>query len=107
MVAAVKRRNFQIAAALAALPLIARAEDAWTPIERSSGGRLGVAVLHPDGRFEGHRLDERFPMCSTFKWLAAAHVLHRVDQGQERLDRRIRFGADELRAHSPVTAKHV
>lgn len=79
----------------------------WTRIERGAGGRLGVAVLQADGTVEGHRLDERFPMCSTFKWLAAAYVLHRVDAGQERLDRRIAYGADVLLPHSPHTAPHV
>lgn len=79
----------------------------WAALERASGGRLGVAVLHADGRLEGHRLDERFPMCSTFKWLAAAHVLQRVDAGEERLDRRIRYGAEVLKPHSPVTSRHV
>jgi beta-lactamase class A len=76
-------------------------------MERSSGGRLGVAVMQADGRLEGHRLDERFPMCSTFKWLAAAHVLHRVDGGLDRLDRRIPIHQDALLAHSPITSRHV
>src|SRR5262245_60717536 len=36
--------------------------------ERESGGRLGVAVLDTlTGAQAGHRADERFPMCSTFK----------------------------------------
>jgi beta-lactamase class A len=79
----------------------------WTDIEAGSQGRLGVAVLDTaTGRMDGHRLDERFAMCSTFKWLAAAHVLHRVDQGQERLDRRIRYGREVLKPHSPVTEVH-
>jgi beta-lactamase class A len=59
-----------------------------------------------DGTLTGHRLDERFPLCSTFKWLAAALVLHRVDAGQEQLDRRITFGSDVLLPHSPVTSQH-
>lgn len=66
-----------------------------------------MAVLQTDGSIEGHRLDERFPMCSTFKWLAAAHVLQRVDRGLERLDRRIPYGREVLLPHSPVTEKHV
>jgi beta-lactamase class A len=66
-----------------------------------------VAILQADGSIDGHRLDERFPMCSTFKWLAAAVVLQRVDRGQERLDRRIPYGREVLLPHSPVTEKHV
>lgn len=80
----------------------------WQEIEAGARGRLGVAVLDTaTGRLHGHRLDERFPMCSTFKWLLAAHVLHRVDQGQETLGRRIRYGREALLAWSPVTEKHV
>jgi beta-lactamase class A len=42
-------------------------------LEGQSGGRLGVAVLQTgSGGLLGHRADERFPMCSTFKLLAAA-----------------------------------
>lgn len=106
---------FQMTAALACgHPLLAAAQQKnrpladWTAIEAASGGRLGVAVLDTaDGSLQGHRLDERFPMCSTFKWLASAFVLHRVDTGQERLDRRIAFGPEVLLAHSPVTQQHV
>src|SRR5262245_3426655 len=73
-------------------------------IERESGGRLGVAVLDTlTGAHAGHRVDERFPMCSTFKLLAAAAVLARVDAGQERLDRRITFDASEVVINSPIT----
>ncbi len=58
-----------------------------TKIERESGGRLGVAVLDTaTGARWGNRADERFPMCSTFKLLAAAAILARVDAGRERLD---------------------
>ncbi len=79
----------------------------WQTIEAASQGRLGVAVLDThSGQIAGHRLDERFPMCSTFKWLAAAHVLQRVDQGLERLERRIPFGPEALLPWSPVTEKH-
>nr|WP_283254330.1 class A beta-lactamase [Ramlibacter paludis] len=84
------------------------AEDsAWEALEREAKGRLGVAVLRAGGGLEGHRLEERFPMCSTFKWLAAAYVLHRVEMNQERLERRIRFTRDQLKAYSPVTSRHV
>jgi beta-lactamase class A len=104
-----KRRhfNFALGAAMAALPFTSRAAgEPWQRIEQDTGGRLGVAVLRADGSLAGNRLDERFPMCSTFKWLAAAYVLHRVDRGQERLDRRIRYGRDVLLPNSPVTSLH-
>ncbi|HVE53445.1 MAG TPA: twin-arginine translocation signal domain-containing protein, partial [Ramlibacter sp.] len=109
------RRNFHVhlaaTAAAAALPACAQPGPrlspggAWSSIESQSGGRMGIAILHADGRIEGHRLDERFPLCSTFKWLAGAHVLQRVDLGLERLDRRIPYGREVLQPHSPLTEK--
>jgi beta-lactamase class A len=113
--APVNRRDFHfhlLPALLAGSPLLARAvavggADPWEALESRCDGRLGVAVLRPDGTLDGHRMDERFPMCSTFKWIAAACVLQRVDRGQEKLDRRIAFGRDALQAYSPVTGKHV
>jgi beta-lactamase class A len=83
-------------------------QDEFARIEAESGGRLGVAVLDtPDGRQTGHRADERFAMCSTFKLLAGAAVLARHDAGKEQLDRRIRYVAKDLVTYSPVTEKHV
>ena len=73
-------------------------------VEVESGGRLGVDVLDTlTGERTSHRADERFPMCSTFKLLAAAAVLGRVDAGRERLDRSIQFEASEVVVNSPVT----
>jgi beta-lactamase class A len=46
-------------------------------------------------------------MCSVFKWLAAAAVLKRVDEGRADLQQRIRFGRDVLLPTSPVTEQHV
>ena len=77
-------------------------------LEARSGGRLGVGVLDTQtGATFGHRADERFPMCSTFKALVAGLVLARVDQGKEQLDRRIQYGKEVLISHSPTTEKHV
>jgi beta-lactamase class A len=77
-------------------------------IEATRGGRLGVAVLDSGtGHRVAHRGDERFPMASTFKLLLAGATLSRVDAGTESLDRRIRFGREDLVTYSPVTERHV
>ncbi len=77
-------------------------------IESESGGRLGVAVVDTfSGTDFGHRADERFPICSTFKLLACGAILARVDAGTEHLDRRIRFEASDLVVNSPVTKDHI
>ncbi|CAB3669329.1 class A beta-lactamase [Trinickia soli] len=73
-------------------------------IERSVDGRLGVALLDMEtGMRAGHRVGERFPICSTFKLMLAANVLARVDRGEENLERRIVFGQDRIDQYAPVT----
>ncbi|WP_411879029.1 class A beta-lactamase [Polaromonas sp. YR568] len=77
-------------------------------IEKASGGRLGVSILDTgSGAAYGHRAGERFPMCSTFKLLAAALVLHRVDTSQEQLERRVPIAAGDILPHSPATQQHI
>jgi beta-lactamase class A len=83
-------------------------ESEFSRIERDSAGRLGVAVLDTaSGQRAGHHADDKFPMCSTFKLLAAAAVLKRVDDGEERLDRRVTYATRDLVTYSPITEKHV
>jgi beta-lactamase class A len=77
-------------------------------LERAHGGRLGVAVLNlATGKRVGHRADERFLMCSTFKALAAALVLARVDQKKEQLDRRVVISKKDLVSWSPGVEKRI
>jgi beta-lactamase class A len=116
----ISRRRFQVGlgAALVAAPFsgVAKAAHAANSdprlieeikrLEGESRGRLGVCVLQtPSGLRHVYRGDERFPMCSTFKVLAAAAVLARVDAGKEQLTRRITFDASSVVVNSPVTEK--
>jgi beta-lactamase class A len=82
--------------------------DEFGRIEAQVGGRLGVSLLDTvnNGR-AGHRADERFPLCSTFKLVAAAAVLKRVEQGRESLDRRVVFQKSDLVAYSPVSENRI
>ncbi len=92
----------------ASSPLAERLVARLEAIERASLGRLGVHIVDTaSGALFSHRADERFLMCSTFKLLASALVLHRVDRGEESIDRRIVVGAADIVAHSPVTEKQV
>lgn len=79
------------------------ARRAIAAIERREGGRLGVSILDTaSGAALGARENERFPMCSSFKWLAAAALLSRVDQGQEDPGREVRFGPADMLDYAPV-----
>lgn len=80
----------------------------FTAIEKATGGRLGVAgVDTATGRHFGHRPQERFAMCSTFKVLAVGALLARVDRGKENLHRRIDFAASDIIKNSPITKDHI
>ena len=73
-------------------------------LEARSGGRLGVVVVDTGtGRRWTHRENERFALCSTFKFPLVAAVLARVDSGLDSLDRRVAYTAADLLDHSPVT----
>lgn len=85
-----------------------RLTHAFARIESESQGRLGVAVLDTATSVSAaHRGSERFPMCSTFKTLAAAAVLARVDRSEEVLTRRVRFDGDAVVINSPVTKDRI
>ncbi|PRD40908.1 class A beta-lactamase [Phyllobacterium phragmitis] len=100
--------------ALASLTVATRAQadqnlgSRLAELEGRHGGRIGVAVLNlATGERIGHRSDERFLMCSTFKALAAAFILARVDRGEEQLGRRIVYSKKDLVTWSPITENHV
>lgn len=103
------RRRFILStlALPAAHPAFA-AENAFASLEAKHGGRLGVAALDSaTGQSMTYRQDERFPLCSTFKLLAAAAVLANVDRGTERLNRRIAYSETDLLEYAPVTRANI
>ncbi len=89
----------------------ARAQDVdlkLAQIEEASGGRLGVAVFDAHGMQRvSYRPGERFRMCSTFKLLAVADVLSRVDAGTLSLERRVHYAEGDLLEYAPVTRANV
>lgn len=77
-------------------------------IEQRSGGRLGVALIGPDGALLlGHRQSERFALCSTFKLLLAAMVLDGIAQRRWGAQDRLPLARADLLPHSPVSQQHV
>jgi beta-lactamase class A len=113
------RRQFLVAtAAAAAASCAARAGKApvspaasasrIAQVESSLGGRFGVFAFRPGQEAAlSHRADERFAMCSTFKWVLAAAVLARVDQGSLALDQLVPLSPSDLLEFSPTTRRRV
>lgn len=86
----------------------AAAPRSFAEIERRVGGRVGVYALDTgSGRELQHRPDERFAMCSTFKWVLAAAVLVRVDRGELALDDRLQVGPADLLEYAPAVRQHL
>jgi beta-lactamase class A len=91
-----------------AAPSLAIHSVAADEIESRVGGRVGLFAIATDsGKVLAHRENERFALCSTFKWVLAAAVLAEVDENRLALNQEIPFGAADLLASSPVTSKHV
>ena len=105
--------NFLVVFFLAVFPSIAPADDdnsVIKTVERIAdelGARVGFSAydVESDQHWEYHA-DQRFAMSSTFKTLACAALLQRVDAGQERLDRKVSFSESDLVTYSPVTEKY-
>ena len=56
---------------------------AFNALETTAGGRLGALVINTGtGEYIGHRKDERFAMCSTFKFALAGLILRGIDAGR-------------------------
>lgn len=107
------RRDFVLAglglAAAAGVPALAADTDArFRALEAKLGGRAGLMALDTgSGRQLAWRADERFAMCSSFKWLLATAILSKVEQGALGLKQVISYSKADLLSHSPVTEAHV
>src|SRR5690348_11986380 len=86
----------------------AGSDERFRTLEAKLGGRVGfVALDSSSGRRLAWREDERFAMCSSFKWLLATAVLSKVEQGTLNLKQVIAYSKANLLSHSPVTEAHV
>jgi beta-lactamase class A len=93
---------------VASTPAANDAADRIAAINARVGGRIGVAALDTGtGQHIEYKANERFPMCSTFKVLAAAAVLKLVDEGKEHLDRMVAYQEEDILEYAPVTKGHL
>ncbi len=75
-------------------------------LERRFDARLGVYARDTgSGATVAYRADERFPMCSTYKALAAAAILYRNSPAE--LGKHLSYSRADLLRHSPVTTAHL
>jgi beta-lactamase class A len=89
-------------------PLQREFAAAVAAIQARLGGRVGVYMLDTQSQLElAFNARERFAMCSTFKLLLAAAVLHRIEAGKLTLDDKLPVRPADIVAHAPVTSLHL
>ena len=76
--------------------------------EKRLDARIGFAAYdYQSGRRWEYNANDRFPITSTFKALACAAVLERVDAGDEDLKRIVAVQESDLVPYAPVTEKRL
>jgi len=75
----------------------------FAAIEARIGGRVGVAAYTAgSGRMLTHRANERFAMCSTFKWPLAAQMLHQNMTHAGLFAQQLEFDEGDLLDYAPA-----
>jgi beta-lactamase class A len=75
----------------------------FTAIEQRIGGRVGLAAWSTGtDAWLTHRAQERFPMCSTFKWPLAAQLLFMDMHMPGYRERQVQFGERDLLEYAPA-----
>ncbi|MFB7927609.1 class A beta-lactamase [Streptomyces sp. NPDC056039] len=93
-----------------ALPATGGVTARLRELEQKHTARLGVYARNlRTGRTVAYRADERFPMASVFKTLAAAAVLRDLDRDGELLAKRVHYTQDYVTksGYSPITKENV
>lgn len=101
-------RRLVVAGTLSALaaPALAAGSMDVSAHEIALGGRIGLFGLNTaTGKIIGHRENERFSMCSTFKVSLCAAVLRRSESGGIDLDQPISIDPAKVLPTSYVTSK--
>ncbi|MCX7356721.1 MAG: serine hydrolase [Alphaproteobacteria bacterium] len=83
-------------------------DSRFAAIEQRIGGRVGVAAWNTGtGEWMGRRIQERFAMCSTFKWMLAAQMLFYDMHQPDHLLQRVPFTESDLLDYAPVARQHL
>ncbi|WP_392435166.1 class A beta-lactamase BlaA [Yersinia sp. HM-2024] len=76
-------------------------------LEHSANGRLGIAMINTgSGTKILYRGAQRFPLCSTFKFMLAAAVLDQSQSQPNLLNKPINYHESDLLSYAPITRKN-
>lgn len=98
--------NFALPAWAVVLP--ASLDQQLAKLEQGANGRLGIAMINTaNGTKILYRGGQRFPFCSTFKFMLAAAVLGQSQSQPNLLDKHINYHESDLLSYAPVTRKNL
>ncbi|WP_227731673.1 class A beta-lactamase BlaA [Yersinia proxima] len=77
-------------------------------LEQSANGRLGIAMINTaNGSKILYRGAQRFPFCSTFKFMLVAAVLGQSQSQPNLLNKHINYHESDLLSYAPITRKNL
>lgn len=77
-------------------------------VEKQINARIGLTIRNTEsGEIWRYRAGELFPMASTFKVLACAALLARIDEGKEDGNWQVTIKQDDIVTYSPITENWV
>ncbi|RYY80297.1 MAG: class A beta-lactamase [Moraxellaceae bacterium] len=79
-------------------------------LETQAQGRLGVSAINTATQQRiDYRASERFPLCSTFKLIAVAAILHKSMHSPNLLQQRMQYSMQQVKdsGYAPITSQHV
>jgi len=87
---------------------ISSLQQEFAKLEKSSGGRLGIAAINiKNNQRILYRANEIFPMGCTSKVMGVAAILKKSMQDNDFLQKRIRYTKEDLTNWTPITEKHL
>ena len=83
-------------------------QEKLAKLETDAKGRIGLSATNMANNVRiQHRANERFPFCSTFKFILVSAILKQTRVKSDLLQQHIVFSKEELITWSPITEKHV
>ncbi|PHM54265.1 class A beta-lactamase [Xenorhabdus hominickii] len=82
--------------------------DQLAILEKNANGHLGAVLIDTaDHSVISYRADQRFPLCSTSKFMAVSAILKKSETDNHLLNQRIHYQQSDLVEYSPITEKHL
>lgn len=80
----------------------------FAQLETAKNGRLGISAINTANKQTIHyRANERFPFCSTSKFMVVSAILKQSEIKPQLLQERIKYKNEDIVSYSPITEKHL